>query len=151
MTAPGSDRALSHPPAVLIRQLRLRDFRRFRELELRPASGFNLIVGDNGSGKSSVLEALHLMAHGRSFRGRVRDGLIRQGEADLEVYLEWDQSGRQHRAGLRHAGSRWEGRLDGANVDHLGELCAALAVISFEPAIAMTIPIDTTLHPPVVR
>lgn len=133
MTTPGPARALSHAQAVQIRRLRLRDFRRFEEQELQPAPGFNLIVGDNGSGKSSLLEAMHLMAHGRSFRGRVRDGLIRQGETALEVYLEWQQTAAQHRAGLRHTGAKWEARLDGANVGHLGELCAALAVVSFEP------------------
>ena len=133
MTTPGPVRALSHASAVQIQRLRLRDFRRFGEQELQPAPGFNLIVGDNGSGKTSLLEAMHLMAHGRSFRGRVRDGLIRQGEPALEVYLEWLQSESSHRAGLRHSGSKWEARLDGANVGHLGDLCAALAVVSFEP------------------
>lgn len=133
MRTPGPVRALSHLPAVQIQRLRLRDFRRFREQELQPEPGFNLIVGDNGSGKTSVLEAMHLMAHGRSFRGRVRDGLIRQDAAALEVYVEWQQPAGSHRAGLRHAGSLWEARLDGANVSHLGELCAALAVVSFEP------------------
>ncbi len=133
MTTPGSVRALPHLPAVQINRLRLRDFRRFGEQDLEPAPGFNLITGDNGSGKTSLLEAMHLMAHGRSFRGRVRDGLIRQGEAALEVYLEWQQAPGLHRAGLRHTGSAWEARLDGANVSHLGELCAALAIVSFEP------------------
>ena len=133
MTTPGPVRASSHVPAVQIGRLRVRGFRRFEEQELQPAPGFNLLVGDNGSGKTSVLEAMHLMAHGRSFRGRVRDGLIRHGEASLEVYLEWQQASGRHRAGLRHAGSTWEARLDGASVGHLGELCAALAVVSFEP------------------
>jgi DNA replication and repair protein RecF len=133
MTTPGPVRALLHSRAVQVQRLRLRDLRRFREQELQPAPGFNLIVGDNGSGKSSLLEAMHLMAHGRSFRGRVRDGLIRQGEAALEVYIEWHQASGLHRAGLRHSGSRWQARLDGANVSHLGELCAALAVVSFDP------------------
>jgi DNA replication and repair protein RecF len=133
MTTPGIARALSLSPAVQIRRLRLRDLRRFSEQVLIPSPGFNLLVGDNGSGKSSLLEAIHLMAHGRSFRGRVRDGLIRNGQATLEVYVEWEQAAVQHRAGLRHNGSSWEGRLDGSNVDHLGELCAALAVVTFEP------------------
>lgn len=133
MTTPGFVRAFSHPQAVRIRLLRLRDFRGLQAEELRPAAGFNLIVGDNGSGKTTLLEAMHLMAHGRSFRGRVRDGLIRHGASSLEVYLEWEQSVGVHQAGLRHTGSAWEARLDGANVNHLGELCAALAVISFEP------------------
>ena len=119
---------------MLIHRLQVHAFRRFIAAELHPQPGFNLITGDNGSGKTSLLEALHLMAHGRSFRGRVRDGLIRQGEPALDVFVEWDAppaSGR--RAGLRHAGGSWEARLDGATVSHLGELCEALAVVSFEP------------------
>lgn len=50
--------------------------RRFDSVELAPRAGINLITGANGAGKTSVLEALHLMAYGRSFRGRVRDGLV---------------------------------------------------------------------------
>src|SRR3546814_9174283 len=34
---------------------------------------------------------------------------------------------------LRHAGQAWEGRLDGQPVASLGDLCAALAAVSFEP------------------
>lgn len=119
---------------MLIRRLQLHAFRRFEAGELQPQPGFNLITGDNGSGKTSLLEAMHLMAHGRSFRGRVRDGLIRQGAPALEVFVEWDAPPvAVRRAGLRHAGGRWEARLDGAAVGHLGELCEALAVVSFEP------------------
>jgi len=123
-----------------------------------------LITGDNGAGKTSVLEALHLMAYGRSFRGRVRDGLIRSGAPALEVFVEWQEAvggtyvgisrdvggmesaatgarigdagsypHRSRKAGLRHSGQDWSGRLDGGPVTHLGELCAALAVVTFEP------------------
>ena len=42
----------------------------FSDVALEPAPGLNLLTGDNGAGKTSVLEALHLMAYGRSFRGR---------------------------------------------------------------------------------
>jgi DNA replication and repair protein RecF len=102
---------------------------------MAPAAGINLITGDNGAGKTSLLEALHLLAYGRSFRGRVRDGLIRTGTETVEVFAEWreDSRSRTRRAGLRHAGQRWEGRLDGEAVTQLGELCAALAVVTFEP------------------
>lgn len=120
---------------MLIRRLRLQAFRRFEEAEFLPQPGFNLITGDNGSGKTSLLESLHLLAHGRSFRGRVRDGLIRQGAQALHAYVEWEMppEGVLHRAGLRHSGGSWEARLDGADVRQLGQLCEALAVVSFEP------------------
>lgn len=119
---------------MLIRRLRLHAFRRFDEVELLPQPGFNLITGDNGSGKTTLLEALHLLAHGRSFRGRVRDGLIRRGEPALRVFAEWQAgTGHVHRAGLCHSGARWDAKLDGEAVGHLGALCEALAVVSFEP------------------
>ena len=117
-----------------IQRLALARFRCFETVELRPGPGLNLITGDNGAGKTSLLEAAHLIANGRSFRGRVRDGLVRSGEADLEIFSEWTQAdGRSRRAGLRHSGRDWQARLDGEPVAALADLCAALAVLSFEP------------------
>lgn len=120
-----------------VNRLDIRDFRRFEDVSLAPGPGLNLLVGENGAGKTSVIEALHLMAYGRSFRGRVRDGLVRAGQAALEVFVQWNEPGaggeRTRRAGLRHGGADWSGRLDGAAVSQLGELCAALAVVTFEP------------------
>lgn len=108
--------------------------RNLQPLELRPAPGLNLVTGDNGAGKTSLLEAVHLLAYGRSFRCRVRDGLIQSGAADLEVFAEWEQGdGRLRRAGLQHGGQAWRGRLDGVPVRQLGDLCAAFAALTFEP------------------
>lgn len=123
---------------MLIRRLAISQLRRFEAVDVSPQPGLNLLTGDNGAGKTSVLEALHLMAYGRSFRGRVRDGLIRSGQDALEVFVEWDETAAGHadirrRAGLRHTGQGWTGRLDGADVAQLGTLCAALAVVTFEP------------------
>ena len=119
---------------MLIRRVQVQGLRRLVNVDLQPGPGFNLLIGDNGSGKTSLLEAMHLMAHGRSFRGRIRDGLVRSGEPALQVFLEWEQPGQpSRRGGLRHSGSAWEARLDGNHVGQLGELCEALAVITFEP------------------
>lgn len=112
------------------------DVQRLRRLEpvsINPGPTLNWITGDNGAGKTSLLEAIHLLAYGRSFRGPVRDGLIRTGAESLEVFAEWQEVARQRRVGLRHTGQTWEGRLDGATATALGELCAALAVVTFEP------------------
>ena len=118
-----------------VTRLDIRHLRRFDQVQLSPTPGLNVLVGDNGAGKTSVLEALHLMAYGRSFRGRVGDGLVRHGAPALEVFVEWREragtagdpprsgsaqppgaadSLRTRKAGLRHAGRDWEGRLDGS-------------------------------------
>lgn len=122
-----------------VTRLDIAGLRRFERASLAPAPGLNLITGANGAGKTSVLEALHLMAYGRSFRGRVHEGLIRTGAEAVEVFVEWEEglatapAPRVRRAGLRHGGQSWSGRLDGTDVAHLGELCAALAVVTVEP------------------
>lgn len=122
-----------------IHRIALHHMRRFLAAELQPAAGLNLITGDNGAGKTTLLEALHLMAYGRSFRGRVRDGLIRQGAAALDVYVEWQESiegsetGLRRRVGMSHTGQDWKGRLDGQDVNQMSSLCTALAVVTFEP------------------
>lgn len=116
-------------------RLDIHALRSFDRVTLAPATGLNLITGDNGAGKTSVLEAIHLLAYGRSFRGRVRDGLVRSGQTALEVFAQWseDAGNRVRKVGLRHSGQSWEGRLDGESVAQLGALCAALAVVTFEP------------------
>jgi DNA replication and repair protein RecF len=114
-------------------RLHVRDLRCLVDAEITPHLRLNLITGLNGAGKSSLLEAAHLLAYGRSFRGRVRDGLVRTGTSAVEVYAEWSERSRARRAGLRHSGARWEARLDGEPVDLLGALSAAIAVLTFEP------------------
>ena len=53
-------------------------------LELHPR--LNLISGDNGSGKTSLLEAIYLLGRGRSFRTRHTTQLIRHGTERLWVH-----------------------------------------------------------------
>ncbi len=115
--------------------LRAHDLRCHAHVEFEPAAGLNLLLGGNGAGKTSLLEAAHLLAHGRSFRGRVRDGLIRHGAAAVGVFARWRDPDRpsERRAGLRHTGTNWDARLDGVAPPHLGALCAELAVVSLEP------------------
>jgi len=115
-------------------RLRFDQLRCFETVDIELAPDLNVFIGPNGAGKSSLIEAIHLLGYGRSFRGRVRDGLIRTGQPQLEVYAEWlDGAGQARRAGLRHTGSTWEARLDGATATSLSELCVQLAVVTFEP------------------
>ena len=52
----------------MIQSLKLRDFRNYHELEITPHPGVNILFGQNGSGKTNLLEAIHYCALGRSHR-----------------------------------------------------------------------------------
>ncbi len=66
---------------MLIEELKLRDFRNYGELTLRPHPGINLFFGQNGSGKTNLLEAVHYCALGRSHRTSQDREVVRKGAA----------------------------------------------------------------------
>ncbi|HMN34587.1 MAG TPA: DNA replication/repair protein RecF [Chiayiivirga sp.] len=115
--------------------LSLEDLRVFREARLEPGTGINVLVGDNGAGKTTVLEAIQLLSSGRSFRGGVRDALIRRGQPALRVYSEIVAEPMERRVGMGLSRSlrAWSARIDGQAVETLTRLFQELAVVCFEP------------------
>lgn len=81
-----SDAATGAAPAVLaVRQLRLSDFRNYRQLRLDCGPEPVVLVGANGAGKTNLLEALSYLAPGRGLRRARLDEICRrarQGEPD---------------------------------------------------------------------
>ena len=62
---------------MFIKWLELHDFRNYGELRFEPAqSGITLIVGDNGQGKTSLIEAICYLVSRRSFRGASKETVI---------------------------------------------------------------------------
>ena len=59
--------------------LELLDFRSYERLEFRPEPGLNVLIGDNGSGKTNVLEAIGYLSRLGSFRGAPEAALVRSG------------------------------------------------------------------------
>lgn len=72
----------------LIKRLFLRDFRLFQTLELEFAPGINLVLGGNGTGKTTVLEAVYLAGRGKSFRHHQSRSLIREGKSSLMTVVQ---------------------------------------------------------------
>jgi DNA replication and repair protein RecF len=70
---------------LLLTALRLADFRNYPGLEFTPAPGLNVFVGPNAQGKSNLLEAIAMLAIGKSFRARRESELIRDGTQRAEI------------------------------------------------------------------
>ncbi|MDE3072016.1 MAG: DNA replication/repair protein RecF [Pseudomonadota bacterium] len=114
-------------------QLRIRGLRCFREAEFTLDPAINIFTGDNGSGKSSILEAAFLLSHARSFRVGAKEALLRRGSRAMSVFAELRHSDDHScRVGLGREGARWEARADGQAVT-IGHLVSQCAVVCFEP------------------
>lgn len=63
-----------------LKNLILRNFRNHKETDFHFSAFTNLIYGNNGQGKTSVLEAIYFLSTGRSFRTHNLSDLIREGQ-----------------------------------------------------------------------
>ncbi len=66
--------------------LRICHLRNIKDIEIEPSPSLNLVIGGNGAGKTSILEAIYLLGRGRSFRGVEISPLITSGETETIVF-----------------------------------------------------------------
>ena len=117
-----------------VRWIELVGFRNHASLTFAPEPGLNVLVGRNGQGKTSLLEALHVLLTGRSFR-----------TAKLADCLGWDAGGRamvvgelgtgnQVGTGNQGRGVRLELLAREGGVEVRGTLCPWAGAVSFAAA-----------------
>ncbi|EHQ52537.1 DNA replication and repair protein RecF [Ectothiorhodospira sp. PHS-1] len=109
------------------------NLRLFEKSRLEPSAGLNLVVGENASGKTSLLEAVHVLATGRSFRTQRMEPVIRHGARDLMVTGRLRVDGRQISLGIRKGGGRTVARINGKTVRSQSELAQALPLQVIHP------------------
>lgn len=68
-------------------RLAVKGFRNLKMLTLAFHPEANLIIGDNGSGKTSILEAIYFISHGRSFRTSNFNKVINYAESDFTIHV----------------------------------------------------------------
>lgn len=121
-----------------LRRLSIAGIRNLAEQTLFPGPGTNLLVGPNGSGKTSLLEAIYLLARGRSFRARTMDAVVTHGAGQCALYGEVAEAGpgsRVHRLGVsRETGGSFRYRLDGESVAAASVLAEALPLLLINSA-----------------
>lgn len=73
----------------------LTDVRSYASAEIELAPGLTALLGDNGQGKTNVLEAIAWLATLASFRGAPNEALIRQGAERAVIRAEGEREGRR--------------------------------------------------------
>jgi DNA replication and repair protein RecF len=117
-------------------ELTVTNLRCIEQAQLEVSTGLTLIWGGNGSGKTSLLEAIFMLGRGRSFRTRNTERLIRRGQDHLRVIGRVQGlSDVSTVVGLELAGEGVIARIGGRPAGSLAELSQAFPVQVIEPGV----------------
>ena len=130
-TAPTAPAA---PARALLTRLTVRDFRNLARVDLAPPSEGFALVGENGQGKTNLLEAIHYSQLLRSFRGARDAELVRFDTAGFYVAAEIANAAhRTVSVGFERAGKRKRVLVDGDERQRLTEALGAFPAVLFSP------------------
>ena len=101
-------------------------------LELEPE--FNFLIGPNGAGKTTVLECIHLVVRGRSFRFGGLNSLISFGQDDLLVRAFGKHMNHQTQIGVqKHRNGRLRMRMNRSDIRQVSRIAATMPIQLFLP------------------
>ncbi|WP_355660579.1 DNA replication/repair protein RecF [Halomonas salifodinae] len=117
---------------MVIERLAFSGLRNLEPLEMRPQPGINLILGPNGSGKTSLLEGIHVLGMGRSFRTQQLRHAIAHDQPALTLHA---RLGGDLALGVRRQrdAGELELRLGGERIARLAQLAEALPLQLINP------------------
>ena len=117
-----------------VTRLQLRDFRSYERGELRLGPGLTVIAGQNGAGKTNLLEALYFGCTGRSCKTANEREVVRFGAGLTRLVLEAaDEQGEHEITVGFQPGEAKKLRVDGAAVERLTDSSARPLVSVFLP------------------
>lgn len=120
----------------MLTHLALRDFRNFVSLDLDVPGNGLVIVGNNGHGKTNLLESVACLGLMRSFRGARDVDLIRFGASAFHIRAVESEPARFNTValGFERASKRKRVALDGVEQSRLSTALGALPSVIFSPA-----------------
>ncbi len=115
-----------------IQHLKLLNFRNYEKIQLNFSENYNIIYGNNGSGKTNLVESIYVLALTKSFRGSVdkvlimnnKDALRIEGHVGTKFFDDY-------RLTIKENGKRV--KINNTNVDKLSDYISKISVVLFNP------------------
>lgn len=116
-----------------LKSLYLHNFRLYSEAYFEFSPRLNLICGRNAAGKSSLLEAIHFMATGTSFRTRQLPNLFRNGTSNFYLEAFFIKHGIEQCLKIIHTGKERRIFLNATRCSSMSGLIGLLLSVAFSP------------------
>jgi DNA replication and repair protein RecF len=118
---------------MLLEALRLRHFRNLSAVDLEPHPRFNILHGENGQGKTNLLEAVYLLSAVKSFRPQTNKDLIEWGCNQAVLEARVDRGGSERIVKLEVSERGKKVYLNGSPVRQLADFFGTVNIVMFGP------------------
>ncbi len=113
--------------------LELYNFRNYEKEKISFGDEVNIIYGENGMGKTNILEAVYYFSYGRSFRASGRE-IIKEGEKESKITLDFENNERNYKGEIKFlSGKRKEIYLNEIELKKTSELLGNFICVLFTP------------------
>ncbi len=114
----------------MFNQFQIEKFRNIKQCSLQLADGLNFIIGDNAAGKTSILEAMHYIARGQSFRTKNVSHVINQQSEYFQLLATMDTGAI---LGMRRSTSEIIARMNREPIKKLSTLAKCIPLFLITP------------------
>jgi len=115
--------------------LRVDQVRNLKQVEIEPHPQLNIIYGENASGKTSLLEAIHLLSTAKSFRSHRIRTVIQHDTDKLTCFARLQNASHMHQIGVERSKSSTEIRIDGESINQTSILARHLPLQLITPQV----------------
>jgi len=117
-----------------VKNLKLYHWRNYQNLDIEFDSKINLILGDNGSGKTNLAEAIYYLSLGRSWRSMLSDVLIEKESTNASITASVTCGCLKKNIEIDLSKKEKKVQINGKKLKSLSELSNCVNVILFSPS-----------------
>lgn len=119
---------------MIFSHIKIDNFRNLQSIDIIPHAGFNYIVGHNGGGKTSLLEAIYYLGHGRSFKSSVTKRIIQYDQPHLLLHAKIAEKEHSWSIGLqKFRDGESKMRINGEDGNKISDLAKLLPMQVISP------------------
>ncbi len=115
-------------------KIRYNDYRNIEKAEIEPIKGVNVFYGDNAQGKTNLLEGIYYFACGRSFRAAKDKELVRFGEDNASIDIEFTDNVRDRKHKIIFSKTERKSCFkEGIRICRMSEFIGSFRAVLFSP------------------
>jgi DNA replication and repair protein RecF len=119
---------------MIVKSLKIKNYRNFKEAEVELNESLNIFVGDNGQGKTNLMESIYLTSIGRTFRLNSENELINFHESNSIITVQLEKNNYNMKIELHlEKNKKKQVLINGVKLDKTSEMIGILNNVIFTP------------------